>query len=225
MKPMPAVLLSLVLLATPVGHAREAGPDCSHAPGLVAVDAQTLRAGKSLRSGHPPTNPDGTINVVVEIPTGTTAKWEVVKPSGELRWEIEKGRPRVVRYLGYPGNYGMLPRTLLPKQEGGDGDPLDVIVLGPAVPRGSVVRARVIGVLKLLDGGERDDKILAVLDGDPLAEAASVRELDEKFPGVSKIVETWFESYKGPGKLEAEGFDGPEAAVRVISTAAAAFEE
>ena len=74
---------------------------------------------------------------MIEIPTGTTAKWEVVKPSGELRWEFDQGRPRVVRYLGYPGNYGMIPRTLLPKEEGGDGDPLDVVVLGPAVPRGS----------------------------------------------------------------------------------------
>ena len=46
-------------------------------------------------------------------------------------------KPREVKYLGYPGNYGMIPRTLLPKELGGDGDPLDVIVLGPAVERGS----------------------------------------------------------------------------------------
>ena len=225
MTQLPALLLSLGLIATQVGHAREAGPDAFNAPGLVAVDDYTLKAEKSLLSGHPPTNPDGTINVVVEIPAGTTAKWEVAKPSGELRWEFKNGRPREVRYLGYPGNYGMLPRTLLSKQEGGDGDPLDVIVLGPAVPRGAVVRARVIGVLKLLDGGERDDKILAVLAGDPLAEAGSVRELDEEFPGVTKIVEIWFESYKGPGELEAQGFEGPDAAMRVIRSAAAAFTQ
>ena len=102
-------------------------------------------------------------------------------------------------------------------------DPIDVIVLGPSVPRGSVVKARVIGVLKLLDGGEQDDKILAVLDGDPLAEAASVAELDEKFPGITRIIQTWFESYKGPGEMEAGGFDGPDEAMRVIQAAAAAF--
>lgn len=223
MKKLSLLLPIFALLTGQPGQAREARPDAPLAPGLVAVDAYTLKADKNLLTDYPPTNPDGTINVVVEIPTGTTAKWEVDKASGELRWEFKKGKPRVVEYLGYPGNYGMLPRTLLAKQAGGDGDPLDVIVLGPAVPRGAVVKARVIGVLKLLDGGEQDDKILAVLHGDPLAEARSVKELDEKFSGVSRIVETWFESYKGPGELEAQGFAGPEAGMEVVESAAAAF--
>jgi inorganic pyrophosphatase len=225
MKQLPAhLLLSVILLVLQPGGPGDAAADGgSSAPGTVMVDAYTLKAEKNLLTGYEPRNPDGTLNVVVEIPTGTTAKWEVTKPSGELRWEFKMGRPRVVRYLGYPANYGMVPRTLLSKEDGGDGDPIDVIVLGPAVPRGSVLRARAIGVLKLLDRGERDDKILAVLDGDPLAEATSVRELDERFPGVTRIIETWFESYKGPGELEAEGFDGPEAAIEIIQAAAAAF--
>ncbi|MDJ0849924.1 MAG: inorganic diphosphatase [Myxococcota bacterium] len=218
-----ALLLGMGLVAAGDAAAREPGPPTPHAPGLVAVDRHTLKAEKNLLSDHAPLNPDGTINVVVEIPAGTTAKWEVAKPSGELRWELEEGRPRVVRYLGYPGNYGMLPRTLLARQEGADGDPLDALVLGAAVARGSVVRARVIGVLRLLDGGERDDKILAVLDGDPLAEARSIRDLDERFPGVTKIVEIWFESYKGPGRLESQGFAGPEAGRKIVEAAAAAY--
>ena len=194
-----------------------------NAKGLEEVDAYTLRGERSFLSGYPPLNEDQTINVVVEIPTGTTAKWEVVKPSGEMKWEFERGKPRVVAYLGYPGNYGMIPRTLLPKERGGDGDPLDVIVLGPAVPRGTVVRARVIGVLKLEDGGAQDDKIIAVLDGDPLAVATSIPELDEKFSGVSQIIEIWFESYKGRGKLEARGFQGRDAGMKLVEVAAAAF--
>ena len=225
MRQRTAVLLFLGLLVALPGRARDAAPDAFHAPGLTAVDAYTLKGDTSFLTGHPPINSDGTVNVVVEIPTGTTAKCEVTKPSGELRWEFKKGRPRIVRYLGYPGNYGMLPRTLLSKEAGGDGDPLDVIVLGPAVARGSVVRARVIGVLKLLDGGEQDDKILAVLAGDPLAEATSVRELDQKFPGVTKIIETWFESYKGPGELESQGFAGPEIGMEIVESAAQAFAE
>jgi inorganic pyrophosphatase len=215
----------IFLAAAQTAAVRDVGARGLDAPDLEVVDAYTLRGERSFLSGYPPMNDDGTVNVVVEIPTGTTEKWEVVKPSGEIRWEFVDGKPRIVAYLGYPGNYGMLPRTLLPRERGGDGDPLDVIVLGPALPRGTVVRARVIGVLKLLDGGEQDDKILAVRDGDPLASAANVRQLDEKFPGVSRIVEIWFESYKGPGVLEVKGFDGPDAGMKLIEAAAAAFAD
>lgn len=195
-----------------------------NAKDVTVVDAYTLRGSKNFLTDYQPTNGDGSINVVIEIPAGTAAKWEVAKSSGEIEWEFKKGKPRVVKYLPYPGNYGMIPRTLLSKEAGGDGDPLDVIVLGPAVPRGSVVKARVIGVLNLLDGGEQDDKILAVLEGTPLAEVATVKELDAKFPGVSTIVSTWFVSYKGPGELESEGFDGPEKAMQIVTTAMGAYK-
>ncbi len=100
------------------------------APNLRLIDSYTIVGPKNFLTDYEPVNRDGTINVVVEIPTGTTAKWEVTKPDGKLQWEFKRGKPRVVKYLGYPGNYGMLPRTLLAKEDGGDGDPLDVIVLG-----------------------------------------------------------------------------------------------
>jgi len=208
-----------------VALALHAGADAFNAPGLRLIDPYTLKGEENLLSHHPAMNEDGTVNVVVEIPTGTTSKWEVVKPSGELKWEFKNGEPRVVRYLGYPGNYGMIPSTLLPKALGGDGDPLDVILLGPAIPRGTVVRARVIGVLELLDGGEQDDKILAVIEGDALARATSVAELDAGFPGVTTIVETWFVSYKGPGKLESKGFAERDEAIQTVEAAAAAFRQ
>jgi len=206
-----------------VALALHAGADAFNAPGLTRIDPYTLKAPQNLLSDQPAINEDGTINVVVEIPTGTTAKWEVVKPSGVLKWEFKNGEPRVVRYLGYPENYGMIPSTLLPKALGGDGDPLDVILLGPAVPRGTVVRARVIGVLGLLDGGEQDDKILAVIEGDALARATSVAELDDEFPGVTTIIETWFVSYKGPGELESKGFAERDEAMKTVEAAASAF--
>ncbi len=63
----------------------------------------------------PARSESGAVNVVIEIPAGTDAKWEVTKPDGTLAWQIKDGKPRVVQYLGYPGNYGMVPRTLLPK--------------------------------------------------------------------------------------------------------------
>ncbi|WP_034640146.1 inorganic diphosphatase [Desulfovibrio inopinatus] len=194
------------------------------APGVTIVDEYTIAGEKSFLDGYDPLNADGTINAVIEIPTGTNAKWEVVKPEGVMKWEFKKGKPRVVKFLGYPGNYGMIPKTILPKSEGGDGDPLDVLVLGEAVPRGSVVKAKLIGVLKLLDGGEQDDKLVAVLSDSPLASVNSIEEMKKQFPGVLDIVEIWFSSYKGPGEMESKGFAGKDEAMKVLKAAIAAYK-
>lgn len=172
-------------------------------------------------------NTDGTVRAIVEIPTGTSAKWEVSKDDPKaVYWEYKKGKPRVVNYLGYPGNYGAIPGTALPKELGGDGDPLDVIVLGQAVPRGEVVDVRVIGVLKMLDDGEQDDKLIAVLTKDsPFAHIESMAQLDEEFPAASQIIDLWFAHYKGPnGGMEGLGFEDAKSARDVLNTAAANFE-
>lgn len=190
---------------------------------LKAPDPYTLVSEQSFLDGYAPINTAGLVNVVVEIPTGSTAKWEVTKPLGELKWEKKKGRYRTVNYLGYPGNYGMIPRTLLPKALGGDGDPLDVIILGPAVPRGSVVPVKLIGVLRLVDGGEQDDKLIAVMEGTPFYAVSSIKELDSQFHGVSNIVETWFVNYKGVGKLQSRGFSGRAEADSLLQESIKAF--
>ena len=156
------------------------------------------------------------INVVVEIPAGTNEKWQVDKNTGGIEWEQENGKPRVVQYLAYPGNYGMIPRTSLPQDKGGDGDPLDVILLGPAVRRGAVVAARPIGVLRLLDDRERDDKILAVQTSGPLSDVTDIDVLESRYPGIQLIIETWFAHYKQGGRLESQGLQNAESAMQII---------
>jgi len=208
----------LALAVAYVGCAEDPSPSGpGSAPGSFASSQDYLKDFAAV-------NDDGTVNVVIEIPAGTTAKWEVTKPEGRLDRDVEDGRPRVVRYLGYPGNYGMVPRTLLPREKGGDGDPLDVIVLGEAVPRGSVVRAKVVGVLRLIDGGETDDKLLAVLEGSPFYEVDDLHELETSFAGVTTIVETWFENYKGPDEVESLGFEGARPGLDILESARDAFE-
>ena len=192
---------------------------------MVQVDEYTLKGEKHLVRDYAPIDAMGNINVVVEIPTGTNAKWETDKTTGNLIWEFKKGKPRVVSYLAYPGNYGMIPRTVLSKELGGDGDPLDVLVLGPAYPRGSVVKARVIGILKMLDGGEQDDKIIAVVPDTDLGQASSIKELKQKFKGVAEIVEMWFSNYKGPGEMESKGFADAAEANKVLKAAIAAYKK
>ncbi|OEJ99770.1 inorganic diphosphatase [Roseivirga misakiensis] len=168
---------------------------------------------------YEPKTVDGLVNVVVEIPAGTLEKWEVSKPSGKLSLNMIDGKPRIIQYLGYPGNYGMIPQTLLPKALGGDGDPLDVLVLGSPVERGDVVGVKIIGVLRLLDGGEQDDKLIAVQKDSPLYGINSVAELEANFKGVTEIINLWFSHYKGEGVLETNGFYGREKAMEILESA------
>lgn len=197
----------------------------SHAENLTVVDQYTLTGKKHLLRDYSPFDSTGNVNVVVEIPAGTNAKWEVDTTTGQLKWEFKQGKPRVVSYLGYPGNYGMVPGTCLPKELGGDGDPLDVIVIGPAVPRGSVVKARPIGVLKMLDDGEQDDKIIALLLDSPLNEISTIEELEREYKGITDIIEIWFSNYKGPGEMQSKGFSDVAEARDIIEAAAEAYRE
>lgn len=175
--------------------------------------------------GYAPLSGTDNVQVVVEIPTGTAQKWEVNKSDGKLHWQIKDGQLRVVNYIGYPGNYGMVPRTLLSYKNGGDGDPLDVLVLGPPVERGRVISSKLIGVLNLLDGGEQDDKLIAVMDNTAFSHLNSIEELRQEFPGVLSIIETWFVNYKGPGKLEASGFSDAKKAKSILQEAIKTYQQ
>ncbi len=183
---------------------------------LTLLDEYTLVGKKHLINDIPAIDENGNINIVVEIPTGSNEKWEVDKETGHLKWEFKKGKPRVVSYLGYPGNYGMIPGTLLSKESGGDGDPLDVLVLGPAVPRGSVVHAKLLGVLRLNDDGEQDDKLIAALIDSKFYSVNSIQELNNKFPGVSEIINIWFANYKGPNRIDVLGYDDVDKAQSIL---------
>ncbi len=205
-----SILTFFLVSCSPIAHGR-------------VQDGLSLRGARNFWSGYPATSGE-LVNVVVEIPAGSNAKWEVDKSDGSLRWEIRDGKPRVVQYLAYPANYGMIPRTLLPKELGGDGDPLDVFLLGPAQPRGSLVPARLLGVLQLLDGGEQDDKLIALAVDAPMPGVSSLAELDEKYPGVSRILEIFMTGYKGPGEIESRGYSGREKARAVLDSAMQAYE-
>ena len=198
---------------------------CGIAPGFNFTDPYTLSSGNNLLKDWPPKDESGNINAVIEIPAGRTEKWEVDKAEGNLKWDFKKGRPRVLKYIGYPGNYGMVPQTLLSKESGGDGDPLDIILLGPPIDRGEVATAKLIGVLKLEDDGEQDDKLIAIQFNSPLKKADSIEELDERFPGISRIMELWFTNYKGNGEMESKGFGDLEEAEKILNKASRQYQK
>lgn len=162
---------------------------------------------------------DGDINAIIEIPAGTLEKWEVNKSTGQLEWDRVDGIPRVINYISYPGNYGMIPKTLLSKAEGGDGDPLDVIVLGKSVEKGTALKCKLIGVLYLIDKGEQDDKLIAVATNSDLYKVNDMSELNEKYNGVSEILKLWFTNYKGTGKMKFKGFGTKKEAEKILNNA------
>ena len=181
---------------------------------------------KNLVDDFEPLLDNGNINVVIEIPTGTNEKFEVEKKTGTLQLEtLDNGKPRLINYLPYPFNYGMVPRTVLPKKLGGDGDPLDVFILGQPIKRGTVVECKLIGVLKLLDRGEQDDKLIAVSAESRFYNINNLEELEESFPGVLEISKIWFSNYKGKGKMQFKGFDNKSISDSILNMSIAAYKK
>jgi len=190
---------------------------------LIAVGLGCGAEPINYLTDFPAINDDGTVNAVIEIPAGTGAKFEVTADGTTMVQDQVDGRPRFIAYLPYPFNYGMVPRTLEDPDLGGDGDPLDILVLGAAVPRGEVVPVRLLGVARMVDTGERDDKLIAVLPDSPLAGAADLDDLEARFPGVLLIVRTWLTNYKEPGMVVVESVENGAAARRILDDAAAAY--
>jgi len=150
-----------------------------------------------------PFTSDSLVNVVIEIPAGTNQKWEVNKITGQIEWEqITPDSFRVINFLPYPANYGFVPQTLLPGASGGDGDPVDVFVLGSAIDREKIVKVKIIGIIHMLDDNESDSKILAVTTDKPGLVVNSYKELNKNYPGIIDIMKLWLLNYKGTGKVK-----------------------
>nr|WP_321234174.1 inorganic diphosphatase [uncultured Psychroserpens sp.] len=193
---------------------------------ILLISLNCSEQEKNLLEGFDPVLNNGNINVVIEIPTGTNKKFEVNKTTGVLRLEtLEDGKPRLIDYLPYPFNYGMIPRTLLPKNLGGDGDPLDVFVLGQPIERGTVIECKLIGILKLLDQGEQDDKLIAVSINSRFYDVNNLEELEDKFPGILEISRIWFTNYKGKGKMQFKGFDNTSVSDSILNMSIAAYNK
>jgi inorganic pyrophosphatase len=146
------------------------------------------------------------MNVIVEIPKGSKNKYEIDKETGIIALD------RVMHSAqDYPFDYGFVPQTLWD-----DGDALDVVLLTthPLAP-GILVRARPVGIMHMIDGGEADEKIIAVPKDDP--RFADTKDLADVNPHTLKEIAHFFATYKQIQKKEVsvgefEGRDAAEAA-------------
>lgn len=156
-------------------------------------------------------------NAVIEVPAGTNRKLEI-QPDGQFVAEQVQGKARVVDFLPYPGNYGFIPSTLMDEARGGDGDALDVIIIGETVPVGSVQEFIPIAVLKMIDEGENDTKIIGI-PADPalrVIRATNFERFMLEYDAAKRIIETWFVHYQGYGTVQVLGWEDEKSALAEI---------
>lgn len=133
----------------------------------------------------PGENAPQSVTAIIEIPKGSKAKYEIDKDSGLLKLDR-----MLFSSVMYPANYGFIPQTYCD-----DHDPLDILVLCAAdVYPMSIVEAKVIGVMHMVDNGEQDDKIIAVAKND--MSVNYIEDLKELPPHTMKEIVRFFQDYK-----------------------------
>ena len=152
---------------------------------------------------------EGRLNVIVELNSMTINKYELVTETGHLKLD------RVgFSSLAYPFAYGCIPRTW-----DEDGDPLDIEIVGvsePLVP-GSICEARIIGIMTFDDGGEVDDKVIAVLADDKrMDHITSYEQLGSHWLKETTYYWEHYKDLKKPGTCSVNGFFDATEAVNVI---------
>ena len=151
------------------------------------------------------------VNTIVELNSNTINKYEIITETGHLKLDR-------VGYssLAYPFAYGCLPRTW-----DEDGDPLDIEIVGvtePLVP-GSIVEARIIGIMTFDDGGEVDDKVIGVIADDKrMDHIKSFEQLGKHWIKETTYYWEHYKDLKKPGSCTVNGFFGVEKAVEIIKS-------
>ncbi len=156
------------------------------------------------------------VNLIIEIPMGSQNKYEIDKDTGLIKLDRVLFSP-----FHYPGDYGFIPQTL-----GQDGDPLDGLVLVnfPTYPL-TLMAVRPLGVLRMVDNGDNDEKILCVPVNDVRHDGD--KSLDDIPKAIQNEISHFFETYKQleGKKVEINGWGGLEEAKKIIQEGIARYGE
>jgi inorganic pyrophosphatase len=156
------------------------------------------------------------MNVIVEIPKFSKNKYEIDKETGIIALD------RVMHSAqDYPFDYGFVPQTLFD-----DGDALDVVLVTtyPLAP-GILVKARPVAIMEMIDGGERDDKVIAVPVDDPRMD--DIKDIDDLNSHFKKEMSHFFETYKKVQNKQVEvgPWHGAEEAMAAFDKSRILYEE
>lgn len=188
------------------------------APNLVLAQDEALPTPARNPWHEESPNHDGRLGVraVIEIPAGSKNKYEIDKATGRMKLD------RVLKHhTGYPANYGFIPKTYA-----GDGDPLDVLVLGKDKLRpGDIISVRILGVMRMTDQGEADDKLIAASLRDP--ETRSWKAIEDVPPARLAEIRTFFSEYKRLEKkvVVVGATENAEGARRILDAAFVDYEK
>ncbi|WFM69816.1 inorganic diphosphatase [Halomonas sp. CKK8] len=163
-------------------------------------------------------NAPTTFHVVNEIPAGGFTKYEINADQGQLIVDRYVSMP-----VRYPANYGSITSSA-----GGDGDPLDALVItrDPIYP-GAVIKVKPIGVLRMVDDGEADDKIIAVPADDVDPTYADIDGMEDLPSMEVERLNAFFRVYKDlpdGGDIELNGFGDASEAREILTQALEAYE-
>lgn len=156
------------------------------------------------------------VRSIIEISKGSKGKFELDKESGLIKLD------RVLySSVHYPANYGFIPQTFCD-----DNDPLDILVFSSIeIPKMCLIDAKVIGVMRMVDSGEADDKIIAVAAND--ISVSYRNDISELPPHTTLEMQTFFEDYKNLEHKEVvvEEFYGREKAYEIIIEAIELYKQ
>jgi inorganic pyrophosphatase len=148
------------------------------------------------------------LNAIIEIPAGTNKKFEYNNTTKSFEIDKKEGQDRVVAFLPYLGNYGFIPSTFSDPKKGGDGDALDVLVLSESVQTGVIIETIPIAILRLIDDGEIDDKIIAIPSNSKtqIISAKNYKQLSQNYPEIKLMIELWFLNYNKSDEVKIESW-------------------
>jgi inorganic pyrophosphatase len=206
------VMFPIAAAAQGVGAPPRALPETATTQLVQSLDAARHHTSHVWRDTRA-MNEDGTVNAYVEIPRGELRKWEFDMKANARA--IDRVMPPEVG--GYPVNYGFVPQTV-----SYDGDPFDVLVLGPALPGGELAIGVIVGVMFMEDERGLDSKVVISPMDDSGRPRYSLTQADRKRIG------GYFARYKQhePGKFsKVPGWGLPADGLAHVQTAHAFFRE
>lgn len=210
---LPACLLVLTGMAI----VQAAALSTELPPAAVAQLSKSLAESRKyamhLWRDTPPRNADGTINAYIEIARGDRRKWEFSMAANARA--IDRVMPENVG--GYPVNYGFVPQTV-----SYDGDPFDVLVLGPPIEGGRLVRGAIVGLFLMDDEKGSDGKVVLSTIGPDGRPVQRLREEEQR------VIAEYFRRYKlhETGKFSrVDGWGSAADGLALVNTTHAFFRE